>query len=145
MKILIDTDTDIKDTEINIKCSCITPEIEKMIALIRMLQMQLTGIKEGEIHIIDISKVVYIDTVDRKTFIYTINDVYESNLRLYELEEQLVESGFFRSGKSSIINIRHIVSLRADMNRKIRVTMKNGEQLLVSRQYADTLKERLGI
>ncbi|MBP1756299.1 MAG: hypothetical protein H6Q59_2697, partial [Firmicutes bacterium] len=38
-----------------------------------------------------------------------------------------------------------INSLRADVERKIRVTMSNGEQLIISRQYADYVKERLGV
>lgn len=35
--------------------------------------------------------------------------------------------------------------MRMDLNRRIRVTMENGEQLMVSRQYAEGLKERLGV
>lgn len=145
MKISIHTDTSVKDIEISISCSHLTPEIEKLVALLRMMDMKLTGKKDGEIHVMDVLKVLYIDTADGKTFLYTMDDVYETELRLYELEERLQESGFFRSGKSCIINMRHIVSLKADIDRKIRVTMSNGEKLLVSRQYTAQLKERLGI
>ncbi len=145
MKISINTDAGNTDTEIIINCLRLTPEIEKMIALLRMMDMKLTGRRDGEIYVIDISEVLYIDTVDGRTFIYTMNCVYETDMRLYELEEQLEDSGFFRSGKSCILNMRQIVSLKSDIDRKIRVTMSNGEQLLVSRQYTKQLKERLGI
>ncbi len=145
MRIVIKTDNDCKDIEVAITCNHLTPEIEKMVAMLRMLEMQLTGVRGGETFIIDSSKVLYIDTVDKKTFIYTRNQVYETNLRLYELEEQLIRIGFFRANKSCIINFKHITSLKADVDRKIRVTMSNGEHLMISRQYADYVKERLGV
>ena len=74
-----------------------------------------------------------------------MDDMYETDLKLYELEEKLEESGFFRAGKSCIINLKYIKSLRADFDRRIKVRMENGEQLIVSRQYAETLKKRLGV
>ena len=42
----------------------------------------------------------YIESVDRKCFIYTSDEVYESEFRLYELEQRLEEHGFFRVSKS---------------------------------------------
>jgi DNA-binding LytR/AlgR family response regulator len=145
VKIVINTDDSCKDIEVAITCNRLTPEIEKMVAMLRMLDMQLTGMKGGETFLIDSSKVLYIDTVDKKTFLYTKDQEYETNLRLHELEEQLMRIGFFRANKSSIINFRHIISLKADVDRKIRVTMSNGENLMISRQYADYVKERLGV
>ncbi|MCB6200878.1 LytTR family DNA-binding domain-containing protein [Extibacter muris] len=145
MKITIHTDPAFSGTEVTINCAYLTPELEKIIAMLRMLEQKMTGIKDGEIHMLDIAAILYIDTTDKKTFLYTMESVYETELRLYELEDQLEESGFLRIAKSCIVNVRHITSLRADIDRKIRVTMDNGEQLLVSRQYTKRLKERLGI
>lgn len=143
MRISIDANESIEELEISIKCTRITQDIEKIISMIRMLDMKLTVQKKGEIFIIDIDKVLYIDTVDRKTFIYTSKDVYESDLRLYELEAQLLQAGFFRANKSSIINFRQIVSLKTELDRRILVTMSNGEKLIVSRQYAGYVKQKL--
>ena len=145
MKISISEDTRVTETEIAITCNHLTPEIEKIISMIRILDMKLTGIKDGETCLIDAAKVLYMESVDKKTFIYTENAVYESQLRLYELEAQLERSGFFRASKSCIIHLKQIKSLKADLNRRIRVTMSNGEQLMVSRGYAEELKGRLGI
>ena len=87
----------------------------------------------------------YIDTADKKTFLYTKSDVYETDLKLYELEEQLEDADFFRANKSCIINFRHIASLKSELNRRLLVTMTNGEKLIVSRQYAEYKKEKLGV
>ena len=76
---------------------------------------------------------------------YSEGGVYESSLQLYELEQQLCDYGFFRAGKSSLVQLKYIKSLKMDINRRIKVTLENGEQLMVSRQYADELKKRLGV
>ncbi len=145
MKISISEDIRVTETEIAITCNHLTPEIEKIISMLRMMEMKLTGIKDGETCLIDAAKVLYIESVDKKTFIYTEGAVYETPLKLYELESQLSGSGFFRASKSCIIHLKQIKSLRADLNRRIKVTMSSGEQLIVSRGYADELKERLGV
>lgn len=145
MKITIHSDENIQEMEIDIRCRKLTPEIERVISVLKMLEMKLTGVYEGETCFLDPAQVLYIDTTDKKTFIYTKEKVYETNLKLYELEERFSEAGFFRGGKSCIINLRHIHSLRADLERRIRVTLDNGEQLVVSRQYAEVLKIRLGV
>lgn len=145
MKITICSDEKIEETQVSISCKKLTPEIERVVSMLRLLDLQLTGICEGEICFLDPQKVLYIDTADKKTFLYTEEKVYETNLKLYELEEQLADAGFFRGGKSCIINLRHIQSLRADFDRRIQVTLDNGEKLVVSRQYADAFKKKLGV
>ena len=145
MRISIHTDDRAGDTEIVITCRQLTPEIERVLATLRILNQQLMVSKGEESVILDVSAILYIESVDRKTFVYTKDSVYESKLKLYEIEARLCESGFIRANKSCLIQIRQIKSLRSDLDRRIRVTFESGEQILVSRQYADELKKRLGV
>ncbi|WP_027627373.1 LytTR family DNA-binding domain-containing protein [Ruminiclostridium cellobioparum] len=145
MKINIQTFSDVQETEINIICNQLTPEIERLVSLIRIMDMKFTGEKNGQIHILDISKILYIDTVDKKTFFYTKTDVYETPLRLYELEEQLGGTEFFRANKSCIVNFEQIQSLKSDLDGRILLTMSNNEKLYVSRQYSPFVKKKLGV
>lgn len=145
MKISIHVDENIKDTEISISCRQLTPQIEKVLATLRILDRQLMVTKNDETYILDVSKIVYIESVDRKTFVYTSDDCFESKLKLYELEEKLCECGFFRASKACVVRLKYIKSLKADINRKIRVTLENGEQIMVSRQYSEELKRKLGV
>lgn len=145
MKIEICIDENAADLEISVTCKRLTSDIEKILATLRMMNHQLTAKKDNEIHLLDIAQVIYIESVDRKCFIYTSDEIYESEFRLYELEQQLEEYGFFRVSKSFLIHLQNIQSLKADINRKIRVTMSNGEEIIASRQYADELKRRLGV
>lgn len=145
MKIEIFVDEEATDLKISVTCKQLSPDIEKILATLRMMNHQLTARKDTEIYLLDIADVIYIENVDRKCFIYTADEIYESDFRLYELEQQLEEYGFVRVSKSFLIHLQKIHSLKADINRKIRITMSNGEQIMASRQYADELKKRLGV
>lgn len=145
VKISININDEIKDTEIAISCNQLTSEVEKIITTLRMLNQQLVVMKDMEKYIIDVADIIYIEAVDRKTFVYTQKEFYESKLKLYEMEERLCESGFFRTSKSVLVQLRHIKSMKNDIDRRIRITLENGEQIIVSRQYAEELKKRLGV
>lgn len=145
MKISININENSSNTEIVINCSALTPETERIIAALRMLDSQMTVTKNGEVYILDVAKIVYVESVDRKTFVYTEGDCFESRLKLYEMEQQLCQSGFLRISKSCLVHLKYIRSLRAELDRKLRLTLDNGEQIIVSRQYADDLKHRLGV
>ena len=145
MKISINIDPNLEDTEIIINCGSLTEEIENIIAALRIADNKMTVIKNGETHILDISKIAYIESVDRKTFVYTENDCFESKLKLYEMEDRLCGSSFLRISKSFIVSLKYIRSLKSELDRRIRITLENGEQLIVSRQYSDELKKRLGV
>lgn len=145
LKITINIDEAVRETEININCGQLTPDIETIIATLRMINQQLTVTKDDENYLLDVNKVAYIEVLERKTFVYTEETMYESKLRLYEMEEMLCHSGFLRVSKSCLVHLKFISSIKNDVERKLRLTLKNGEQIMVSRQYADEIKRRLGV
>lgn len=145
LKIEINVNAENEETEVKISCARLTPEIEKILATLRMLDRQLTVYREGEMYLLDVSSVIYAESIDRKTFVYTRKEVYESGFKLYELEQQLEKCGFFRANKSCVVQLKCIRSLKMDLNRKIRATLENGEQIMISRQYAEELKKKLGV
>ncbi|MGN0428278.1 MAG: LytTR family DNA-binding domain-containing protein [Agathobacter sp.] len=145
MKINIDVNETFPDMEINIHCPRLTPDIEKLVSMIRMMDMKIAVKKEDETVMLDMTDVLYVEAVDRMTFVYTGDQMYEADMRLYEFENMLCTKGFFKASKSCLIQLKKIKSLKADVNRRIRVTMENGEQIIVSRMYAEDLRKRLGI
>jgi len=144
LKININIHNHFTETEITINAAAMSDELEKVIASLRALDFKLTGTSKGQTHILDAAQILYIDTVDKKTFLYTKSDVYETALRLYELEQQLNANDFFRASKSSIINFSKIKSLKSDIDGRIIVVMENNEKLIVSRQYTTFIKNKLG-
>ena len=145
MKITINIDPMLKDTEIVLNCPALDIETENIISALRIMDSQIAASKDGESYILDIAKIVYIESVERKTFVYTEKDCYETRLKLYEIEERLCGSGFLRISRSCLVQLRYIRSIRSELDRKLRLTLETGEQMIVSRQYADELKKRLGV
>ncbi|MGN0419659.1 MAG: LytTR family DNA-binding domain-containing protein [Acetatifactor sp.] len=145
MKITIDIDDKYSDIAVEVKAPRLTQDIEKIISLMRMINMQIAVKQEDEIILLDTDKILYIEAVERNTFVYTKDASYESDLKLYQVEQELLEQNFIRISKQCILNLRKIKSLKADINRKIRVTLVNDEQIIVSRMYAEELRKRLGV
>ena len=143
MKLIINTDERYTETEITVNCNRMNDDVEKLLAAIRMFDMKLTGRKNGEQHIIDLKNVIYIESIDRRTFLYTTQDVYESSCKLYELEEKLKDRDFLRASKSCLFNPLHIQSLKSDLEQKLTLTMEGGIKIVVSRQYSGIVKEKL--
>ena len=145
MKINLDINGKYDDTEVIIRAPHLNNDIERIVAMMRMIDMQIAVRRDNETFLLDTDKILYVEAVDRKTFVYTNTDTYESELKLYELEQELVERDFLRISKQSIVNLRKIKSLKTDVNRKIRITLQNGEQIVVSRMYSDELRRKLGL
>lgn len=149
MKIRMETAPDIPEPEIILRCARADGEAARLLARLNDLAAQeggkLTGRLEGQTYLLDYGEVLYADTADKRTFLYTAGAVYETEQRLYELEERLRGRGFFRASKSALVNFNAIRSLRPDLGGRLRLTMDNGEAVYVSRQYAPWLKKRLGL
>ena len=136
---------DCSNIEVIIKCPKATDEIQKMASLLQGYGQKMPGTKDGQTFLVDRHDILYFESVDKRCFIYTTADVYETALKLYEIEEWLTTGIFFRSSKSQVINIKKIKSLCPEFGGRLEVVMENGEILMVSRQYAKILKERLGL
>lgn len=145
MHINIDIQEDATDTVVTIKCKKQDAFVERLIAALKIIDKQIMVIHEGNMTSIDLADILYIESVDRKCFIYTVNKVYESFNKLYELEQQLEQYLFVRINKSCVVNLKNIDSIKTYLDRRLLITMSNNEQLIVSRQYAGGIKTLLGV
>jgi len=143
MKITINADNQYTDTEIIVNCPQISDDIEKVLSVLRMLDMKLTGRKDGRQYILEAADIMYIESTDKRTFMYTTSDVFESPFRLYELEAKLADGDFLRASKNCIFNINHIKSIAPDFDRRLIVVMEKNITLIVSRQYSQAVKQKL--
>lgn len=133
------------EVEVSINCPRNDESVQRIVSLLQGTDEKLSGVRDGVCHVIDPLEVFYFDTVDKRYFIYTEREVFETHLKLYEIERLLPEALFFRSSKSQIINIAKVATLWPDIAGRLEVVMKNEERVIVSRQYARALKERLGL
>lgn len=145
MKVTVEECPGLEQTEVTVRCPRLDAQTARLVELLRLSDARLTGERDGETCILDGEQVLYIDTVDRGTFLYTAGGVYETRLRLYELEEQLAGWDFVRVSKSAIVNFGHVRSLRPDFGGRLRLTMSNGEVVVANRQYVPAIKLKLGL
>lgn len=110
-----------------------------------MLDRKVTGTADGCTRVLSAEDVLFIESVDKHTFIYTADTVLKTSLRLYEMEERLADCDFLRIAKGCIVNLRAITALKPDVNGRIIATLENGEQVVISRQYAPDFKSKLGL
>ena len=64
LKIEINVEPKVKEIQVVISCNRLTPEIERVLAALRILDKKLTAIKNGEIFLLEIEKVIFIETVE---------------------------------------------------------------------------------
>ena len=146
LKITLQEDPERTETEVMIHCrSAADPEVTRLLSALRPLARRLTSTKDSQTFPLLPSQILYIESVDHRTFFYCDDLVCETPLRLYELELCLSGAGFVRASKAVIVNLSQVRSLRPDFGGRLILTMNNGEKLFASRQYAKGIKENLGI
>lgn len=145
MKIIIE-ETDLgEEDQIIIRCREMDENILKVISDLKMGQKRFTGSKDGNITMIDSTNVYYFEGVDNKVFMYCKQNVYETRLKLYEIEEEYKNTNFFRASKSVILNVTKIKSISPAYSGRFEASLYNGEKVVISRQYVPELKRKLGL
>ena len=145
MKIIIEDIGPGEEDQIIIRCRSLNEATLKFISDLKMGKMKLTGIKNGIITMVEPQNVCYFEGVDNKVFIYCKQDVYETKLKLYEIEEEYENTNYFRASKSIIVNITKIKSISPAFSGRFEALLFNGEKLVISRQYVPELKKKLGL
>ena len=145
MKIIIEECNPGEEDQIIIRCKKLDENILKLITELKQGQKKLTGIKDGNMVMIDPSNVYYFEGVDNKVFLYCKQNVYETKLKLYEIEEEYKNTDFFRASKSVILNVAKIKSISPAYSGRFEAQLYNGEVVVISRQYVPELKKKLGM
>lgn len=145
MKITIENIPVGSEPEIVIRWNEPDDSLLQLIYSIKSSSKKLIGITDLQMHIINPKDVFYFESVDKKVFIYCQEKVFESKLRLYEIEEEYGNWDFFRASKSTIINITKIQSLSPVFYGRFKALLQNGENIFISRQYVPILKKKLGL
>lgn len=145
MKLTVEEHADVTDIEVDIRCAAVDRRVRALVAAASALDRRLVGTLDGATIILDASDVLYAEAVDGRTFLYGRERVLESPLRLYELEEQLAGTEFVRASKSLLVNFDHVRALRPYLNARLELILSNGEHVIASRQYAPTVKAKIGL
>lgn len=145
MKITILEPADGEEDELILRCRHLDDQLLRLIYAAKSGQDRITALRDGNFFQIAPREVFYFESVDNKVFLYLEREVYETKLKLYELEERLGGDNFFRASKSCIINLAKVKSVSPAFNGRFEAHLKNGERVMISRQYVPALKEKLDL
>lgn len=142
MKIVVKENPDVEETNIVIECKEISSDIKDIERLLSLYDLPLTGKKEGRFYQLYPKDIYYVDAMDHEVFIYTKTDIYETQIKLYQLEE-MYPSIFLRINKNTLVNPKKILSFKSSLNGRMEAELINKDKLVISRMYVKRLKEVL--
>ena len=143
MKLTAQKDATLDNDYVDVRYRELTPAIHQIFQLCEDNGSVLLCEKDGAIHNIDVNDILYIEAVDRKSCVYTKEDVYYMTIPLKQLEEVLTGRQFVRISKMALINIFKIKSAANGLHFRMTVEMTNGEKIVVGRRYREDLIEAI--
>ncbi len=131
-----------EEEQVIIECVEVTPEITDIYNFIIHSGTEIAGkCADGQLKSVGLLEVYYFEALDEKVFAYTKDEVLELKMRLYEAEQEFKKQHFVRCSKSIVLNLMQLEGISPALNGRFFAHMKNGEKLMISRQYAGKLKK----
>ncbi len=147
MKVKLAISSEILEDLVTIEAQAMSEQITNLVTYIQNLDKRTTSltVKKGEqIYLVDYASIVRLYLEDKVLQVETVGDSFTSNLRLYQVKEDL-PSNFLQISQSEIIHIKQLDHLKLTANGLIKLVMKNGSVTYSSRRYLKVIKERLGL
>lgn len=145
MKITITEPGEGEEDEIIVRCRHMDQQLLKLIYAVKAGREKITALQDGNYFQVAPEEIYYFEAVDNKVFLYLEKEVYETRMKLYELQDIFQGTDFFRASKSCIVNLSKVKRLSSAFNGRFEALMQNGERIIISRQYVPVLKQKLGL
>lgn len=143
MKIKTEQDSSCSEIEITIKYPQKDRQVDRIVDFLQSFDMQIKCDIDNTERMVYIQDIHYIESVEKKTFVYLEKAVYHTDFRLYQLKDRLHEYGFVQISKSCILNINALESIKPLFNSRMEATLKNGEKVYINRKYLNDVKKVL--
>jgi DNA-binding LytR/AlgR family response regulator len=147
MKVVIEVDEGLAEECIVIKCQRLDDRVVKLQSLLSEQlnsDIELLLCKNEKEYYIPAEQILFFETENKQVFAHTKTDMYETDYKLYELEEMLTKD-FMRISKSAIVNLKHIFSISKNITSSSVIEFNDShKKVYVSRNYYKALVEQLG-
>ena len=144
MKVTFEQVDSAEKEEAVIRATELNKDIQTAIDLLEGGIGKISATKDGKTFLIKHGAIYYAESVDKRTYVYTKDNCYETKYRLYELEE-ILGAYFVRCSKAMIVNLRKVKSVKSDIGGRLETTLLNDEEIIISRSYVKEIKRRLEI
>lgn len=149
MRVEIKLDSQFTEPLAVISTAEITDEVNEAVKKLNHLNDNgsdiITGFSDERAEILSPDDIYRIYSESQKVLAVTDKGVYRIRMRLYQVEQKLVERKFVRISNSEIINLNKTANFDLSFVGTIQVKLKNGESTFVSRRYVSEIKKILGI
>ncbi len=132
-----------KDIEVLIKYAHMNKRIKRILTLLKSVDSTVKCTLEDNEVWVNASDIYYIESVDKRTFVYGEKMVYPTELRLYQVIDELTQMGFVQISKSCMLNLNVLESIKPMINSRLEAVLKNGERLNVTRKYLTDIRTKL--
>ena len=143
MKLIKTREENIEENYLELHYDMIDEETKAVLDRLRDTLRYIEGTTEKGKVTVALTDIFYIETVDRKTFAYTKDTCIEIREALRDIIEEFENIGFVRISKSAVVNIYKIQKLQGDINMRVIIYLKNGEQLIMNRSYRNDFYDKL--
>jgi len=143
MRLILNERPEMEKPEVTIAYSEMTASVKRVADFVRSVEQTILCKKDEEECSVPVGDIFYIESVDKKTFVYCEKEVYMCSLRLYEIEKMVEQAGFVRVSKSTILNIEWLKGVKTLVNSRLEAILSNGERVCVTRKYLKDIREAL--
>ncbi|MBY5022814.1 LytTR family DNA-binding domain-containing protein [Streptococcus suis] len=147
MKVKLAISPEIVEDLVTIEAQAMSEQVSHLMTYIQNLDKQRSSltVKKGEqVYLVEHDEIVRLYLEDKVLQVETVETTYTSNLRLYQVKEDL-PANFLQISQSEIIHIKQLDHLKLTSNGLVKLVMKNGSVTYSSRRYLKIIKERLGL
>ena len=147
MRVRARIDKSFDTMEIQVCYSEMTPQVKALVEDISAFVNEgMPGTDfRGEKVVLPLRDILRFYTENQKVLMQDAKGSYFVQEKLYELEERLDPSQFFRISKSEIVNLKKIKRLDLSITGTIKMILSDGTETYTSRRNVTKLKQCLGI
>jgi len=139
MIVKLEQDLSLEEIEIFIKYAVMGKDVERVAIMLQSMDTRIKCSFNNSEKLVSVSDIYYFESVDKMTFVYCEQEVYRTELRLYQIVEDFARLGFVQISKSCVLNINVLDSITPLLNSRMEATLKNNERLYVTRKYIENI------
>lgn len=146
MKIRMELDSNLPEEEVIIRCRTLNDDmiaLQKRVSEAVNIGLQLNVSKGNREYYLLLGEILFFETAGSVVAVHTAGGIYETRMRLYELEEML-PGIFMRVSKSTILNTSQVRAIHKNITGSSEVEFTGtSKKAFVSRNYFNALMGKL--
>lgn len=146
MKVRIEIEEALEEDYVVIHCKRLNEpilQIQNVLADIGSGDKTILLHRDNKEYYLPLDRILFFETENKEVRVHTKTEIYDTEYKLYELEE-LLPGYFMRISKSTIVNLKQVYSISRNLTASSLVEFANcHKQVYVSRNYYKALVDRL--